>query len=254
MHDIHLFLRNLNNYFDANGASADDVRKEISNQLPQRCEISELINHLTEICTESRQTRESDVFDNTHDSWEYFSKIISIEHLLALFTGLIELTSKDEQDFQHKKLGITVCRTYVLLLTSPGAKIFGAFQPDTLRKLFKVFHIVKHMRAYREHERVQLQMMLTMLLEDFQLYLKHVSFEEYEDLQIQFVETIASIMEFHHEKGFLNKCKLRLKRFSFDLVFKNCDFFFFCFQIHSKSRNCATPHWKIHAFRFTIPI
>lgn len=211
MHDIHLFLRNLNNYFDANGVSPDDLRKQISNQLPQQCEISELINHLTEICTESRQTRESDVFDNTHDSWEYFSKIISIEHLLAFFTGLIELTSKDEQNFQHKKLGITVCRTYVLLLTSPGAKIFGAFQPDTLRKLYKIFQIVKHMGNYREHDRVQLQMMLTMLLEDFQLYLKHVSFEEYEDLQVQFVETIASIMEFHHEKGFLNKCKLRLK-------------------------------------------
>lgn len=207
MHDIHLFLRNLNNYFDANGASPDDLCKEIINQLPQRYEIGELINHLTEICSESRQTRESDVFDNTHDSWEYFSKIISIDHLLALFTGLIELTSKDGQDFPHKKLGIIVCRTYVLLLTSPGAKIFGAFQPDTLRKVFKVFHIVKLMGNYREHDRIQLQMQLTMLLEDFQLYLKHVSFEEYEDLQVQFVETIASIMEHHHEKGFLNKCK-----------------------------------------------
>lgn len=207
MHDIHLFLKNLTIYFDANRVTADELRKEITNQLPQRCDLSELINHLTEICTECRQTRESDVFDNTHDSWEYYSKIISIEHLVAFFTGLIDLTTKENSDFPHKKLAITVCRTYVLLLTSPGAKIFGAFQPDLLRKVYKTFDLVKQLGRFSENQRVQLQMNLTLLLEDFQLYLKHVSFDEYEDLQAQFVESIASIMEFHHEKGFLNKCK-----------------------------------------------
>lgn len=206
MHDIHLFLIKLTDYFDANNASAEQIRQLFSNQLPQHLELNELINNFTEICTECRQTRESDIFDNTHDSWEYFSKIISIEHLLAFFTGLIELTAKDET-FMHKKLGISVCRTYVLLLTSPGAKIFGAFQSDLLRKVFKVFDILKQLSAYRDSERVQLQMMITLLLEEFQLYLKHVSFEEYEELQVHFVETIGSIMEIHHEKGYLNKCE-----------------------------------------------
>lgn len=211
MHDIHLFLTKLTDYFDANNASAEQIRQLFSNQLPQHLELNELINSFTEICTECRQTRESDVFDNTHDSWEYFSKIISIENLLAFFTALIELTAKDET-FMHKKLGISVCRAYVLLLTSPGAKIFGAFQPDLLRKVFKIFDILKQLNAYRDNERIQLQMMITLLLEEFQLYLKHVSFEEYEDLQVQFIETIGSIMEFHHEKGFLNKCEwLNLK-------------------------------------------
>lgn len=206
MHDIHLFLKKLTDYFDAKNASAEEVRRLFNNQLPQHLEPTELINNLTEICTECRQTRESDVFDNTHDSWEYFSKIISIEHLLAFFTGLLELSDSNE-DFVYKKLGITICRTYVLLLTSPGAKIFGAFQPELLRKVFKIFDILKNMGSYRESERVQLQMMITLLLEEFQLYLKHVSFEEYEDLQAKFIETIGSVMEIHHEKGFLNKCE-----------------------------------------------
>lgn len=206
MHDIHLFLKKLTDYFDANNASAEQIRLQFNNQLPQHLEITELINHLTEICTECRQTRESDVFDNTHDSWEYFSKIISIEHLLAFFTGIVEFTAKND-GFMQKKLGICVCRCYVLLLTSPGAKIFGAFQPDLLRKVFKIFDILKNLGVYRDSERIQLQMMITLLLEELQLYLKHVSFEEYEELQVQFVEAIGSIMEFHHEKGFLNKCE-----------------------------------------------
>lgn len=208
MHDIHLFLKRLTDYFDATNASADEIRQQFINQLPQQLQLTELINNLTEICTECRQTRESDIFDNTHDSWEYFSKIISIEHLLAFFTGLIEFTSKNDE-FVHKKLGISVCRAYVLLLTSPGAKIFGAFQPDLLRKVFKIFDILKNMSNYRESERIQMQMMITLLLEEFQLYLKHVSFEEYEELQAQFVESIGSIMEFHHEKGYMNKCMYR---------------------------------------------
>lgn len=206
MHDIHLVLKKLTDYFDATNASADEIRQQFTNQLPPHVELTELINNLTEICTECRQTRESNVFDNTHDSWEYFAKIISIEHLLGFFTGLIELTTINNADFQHKKLGIVVCRTYVLLLTSPGAKIFGAFQPDLLRKVYKIFDVLKHLDSYRDSERMQLQMMITLLLEEFQLNLKHVSFNEYEDLHEQFVEAIGSIMEYHHEKGFINKC------------------------------------------------
>lgn len=206
MHDIHLYLKNLTNYFDAQNASAEQCRELFCNQLPPHFQLTELINNLTEICTECRQTRESDVFDNTHDSWEYFSKIISIEHLLAFFTGVIELSAKSD-GFVYKKVGITACRTYVLLLTSPGAKIFGAFQPELLQKVFKVFDIIKHLGNYADTERIQLQMLITLLLEEFQLYLKHVSFTEYEDLHMLFIETIAAVMEFHHEKGYLNKCE-----------------------------------------------
>lgn len=207
MHDIHLVLKHLTAYFDAN-ASAEQIRQQFFNQLPTNLDLNQLINSLTEICTECRQTRESNVFDNTHDSWQYFVKIISVEHLVAFFTGLIELAAKNVENFSLQKMAITVCRTYVLLLTSPGAKIFNAFQTDLLEKVFKIFNIMKHMGNFREnHERVQLLMLLSLLLEDFQLYLKHVSFEEYEELQIKFVEAIASVMEFHHEKGYLNKCK-----------------------------------------------
>lgn len=82
----------------------------------------------------------------------------------------------------------------------------GAFQPDLLRKIYKIFDVLKNLDSYRESERIQLQMMITLLLEEFQLYLKHVSFNEYEDLHEQFVEAIGTIMEYHHEKGFKNKC------------------------------------------------
>lgn len=207
MHDIHLVLKNLTAHFDADNASADEIRQTFSNQLPPHLDLSVLINNLTEICTECRQTRESNVFDNSHDSWEYFTKIISVEHLLAFFTGIIEFAEKEPTNFVLRKVALTIGRTYVLLLTSPGAKIFGAFQTDLLQKVFKVFGVIKHLGDFRDHERVQLQMIVTLLLEDFHLYLKHVSFEEYEELQTQFVESIAAIMEFHHEKGYLNKCK-----------------------------------------------
>lgn len=206
MHDIHLALRKLNNYCDAKRTTVEQLKALDKTSL----DYHEVINELTEICTECRQTRESTVFDNTHDSWEYFIKIISVEHILAFFTALIDLATNGEASTEllMRKVSMTACRTYVLLLTSPGAKIYDAFEPDLLRKVFKVFQMAKKLDGIREHERIQIQMLLIMLLEDFQLYLKHVSFEEYEDLQMQFIESIVDIMENHHKKGFHNKCKL----------------------------------------------
>lgn len=211
MHDIHLALRKLIAYCDAKRTTVEQLKTLATATTSKAAAIDyrELINELTEICTECRQTRESSVFDNTHDSWEYFAKILSVEHLLAFFTGLIDLATTEAaaKDLLLRKVSMTACRTYVLLLTSPGAKIFDAFEPDLLRRVFKVFEMAKKLDAMREHERIQMQMLMIMLLEDFQLYLKHVSFEEYEDLQMQLIESIATMMEFHHEKGFQNKCK-----------------------------------------------
>lgn len=48
---------------------------------------------------------------------------------------------------------------------------------------------------------VQLQMLISLLLKEFQLYLKHLSFKEFEELQAYFTEAIGSIMEFYHEKS-----------------------------------------------------
>lgn len=205
MHDIHLVLQKLHEYIDAT-IPAELFEEKVSSP-PPNTDYSVLINNLTEICTECRQTRESNVFDNTHDSWEHFSKMISIKHLLAFFSGLIELSRKDTADFQYRKLAITVSQTYLLLMTSPGAKIYGGFEPIILQKVFKLFDTVKNINAFKDHHRVQLQMAIIMLLEDFKLYLKHVAFQEYEDLQLEFIETIASVMEYHHEKGFSNKCE-----------------------------------------------
>lgn len=213
MHEIHLYLIKLAEYFDANVASADNIRQQYSNQLPHHKSVGDVINYLTEIASECRSTRESDIFDNTHDSWEYFSKIISVEHLVAFFTGLIELTAKNENDFQHVRLALSLCRTYLLLLTSPGAKIFGAFDTDLLRKLFKTFEYINHISKFNGNEASQLQMLLILLLQDIQIYLKHVSFNEYEELHIHFIECIAAIMEFHHEKGISNRCKCSAEDF-----------------------------------------
>lgn len=207
MHEIHLYLIKLTEYFDAKTASANDIRQQYSNQLPQHVSVSAIINHLTEIASECRSTRDSTVFDNTHDSWEYFSKIVSVEHLVGFFMGLIELTAKHQNDFQYVKLALSLCRTYLLLLTSPGAKIFGAFDTDLLGKLFKTFGYIKHTDKFSSNEASQLQMLLIVLLQDIQIYLKHVSFNEYEEQHIQFIECLAMIMEFHHEKGIQNKCK-----------------------------------------------
>lgn len=253
MHDIHLVLRKLNDYFDVKRISAEELESSLCRERKD-IDYGILINQLTEICTECRQTRESDVFDNTHDSWEYFQKIISVKHLLAFFAGLCDLTLKnDEANAMHIRVSLTICRTYVLLLTSPGAKIFDAFEPELLRKVFKMFEIVKRIGKWREHDRVQAQMLLIMLLEDFHLYLKHVSFEEYEDLQLQFIEAIAAIMEFHHQNGLQNKCK-ETRRLIFSAI---CSLLantrnIVSFQTHFKFRNFATAHWKTVVFRFTV--
>lgn len=216
MHDIHLALRKLVAYCDAKRTAVVELKTLIPTSESSAIVSVELINELTEICTECRQTRESGVFDNEHDSWEYFAKIIPVEHLLAFFTRLIDLATKETatkemtaKELLHLKVSMTACRTYVLLLTSPGAKIFNAFEPDLLRKVFKALEMAEKLDRMREHDRIQIQMQIIMLLEDFQLYLKHVSFEEYEDLQMQFIESITAMMKFHHEKGFHNKCKWR---------------------------------------------
>lgn len=207
MHDIHLVLTKLNDYIGGDAAvPADELRERVS-CVQHNIDYAVLINNLTEICTECRQTRESSVFDNTHDSWEYFARIISIKHLVALFTGLIELAAKDASNFLHQKLLLTVCRTYMLLLTSPGAKIFDAFEPALLQRVFKSFGILKRLEPFKEHQRVQLQMSVIMLMQDFVLYLKHVSFENYEELHIELIDAIADVMEHHHENGLANKCE-----------------------------------------------
>lgn len=210
MHDIHLALKRLLVYCDAKRTTVDQL-KALGTSAASALSIDyhDLINEMTEICTECRQTRESTVFDNTHDSWEYFVKIISVEHLLALFNGLVDLAKRETTSKQlvYRRVTMVAARTYVLLLTSPGAKVYDAFDTDLLQKVFKVFEMVDELDALREHERVQIQMLMIMLLEDFQLYLKHVSFEDYEELQMQFIDTIAALMEYHHKHGFLNKCK-----------------------------------------------
>lgn len=207
MHDIHLYLKRLNDYFDVNRTTPEQLQSLLRSP-NKSIDFDSLLNQLTEIANECRQTRQSDIFDNTHDSWEYYSKIISIKHLVAFFSALIDLTLKNKNvTHTHKRVSLAISQTYVLLLTSPGAKIFDAFEPDVLRKIFKMFDFVKNVNSLREHERILIQMQLITLLEDFQLYLKHVSFEEYEDLQLQFIEAIASIMEYHHLNGFNSKCK-----------------------------------------------
>lgn len=204
MHDIHLVLHKLNEYFDRS-EDVDKLQERYSNI--QNIEYEILINNLTEICTECRQTRESKVFDNTHDSWEYLSKVVPIKHMNAFFTGLLNLGQKDPTNFLYQKLSITACQTYIMLLTSPGAKIFNVFEPPLMQRIFKIFNILKHLAPFKEHLRVQLQMAIFIFMGDLILYLKHVSFEGYEELQLELIHTISSIMEYHHENGLANKCK-----------------------------------------------
>lgn len=206
MHDIHLVLAKLNDYTNSKQLTTEQLQVLFS-EPQQNFDYYVLINELTEISTECRQTRESTVFDNTHDSWEYFAKITSIPHLISLFTGLLELSEKNPENFLYRRVALTTCRAYILLLTSPGAKIFDAFDKSLLKKVYKKFQYLQQLEQFREHEQVQIQMALIIILEDFQLYLKHVSFEEYEDLQVEFIDAVAGVMDYHHENGFLNKCK-----------------------------------------------
>lgn len=205
MHDIHLVLQKLNDYF-SRSETTEDVQSRVS-QVQRGIDYDALVNDLTEICTECRQTRESSVFDNTHDSWECFSKIMPIKHMTAFFGGLLDLAKKDMTNFSHQKLSIIVCLTYILLLTSPGAKIFDAFEPPLLSKMFKISSILKCLTPFKEHQRIQLQMLIIILFEDFVLYLKHVSFEGYEELQIDMIDATAVILEYHHETGLTSKCE-----------------------------------------------
>lgn len=251
MHDIHLVLVKLNDYFDSKIISNEELQVRFGE--PQNnIDYSELINNLTEICTECRQTRESNVFDNTHDSWEYFSKITSISHLVSLFTGLLDLAEKNSTSFLYRRTALITCRAYILLLTSPGAKIFDAFDTELLKKVYKVFQCLKQLKEFREHERIQIQMLVIMLLEDFSLYLKHVSFEEYEELHMLFIEAVVGVMEHHHENGLLNKCEC-----NFNFVFV-CNFthFFHIFlrQIRMRFTVYAIKTWKMYAYHYTIRI
>lgn len=248
MHDIHLVLKKLTDYFSAD-EEVEALQARVS-VLQHNINYDVLMNNFTEICTECRQTRESNVFDNTHDSWEYFSKIISIRHLVAFFVGLIELGNKDDDtNVLHKKLSITVCRTYVLLLTSPGAKIFDAFEPDLLQRIYKVFGILRKLATFKEPQRVQLQMSIIMLLQDFVLYLKHVSFQNYEELQTELIAAIANIMDYNHENGLNNKCKSGIFLYH-SLIKQNAIFYRFvnCLQILLKSKSYAMTYWSTSAY------
>lgn len=249
MHDIHLVLTKLSDYFVDD--ETEDALLERVSTLQYNINYEVLMNNLIEICTECRQTRESDVFDNTHDSWEYFTRIISIKHLIAFFTGLIELATKDASNYLHQKLAITVCRTYVLLLTSPGAKIFDAFEPPLLQRAFKIVGVLKQLAPFKEHQRVQLQIAIIMLLQDFVLYLKHVSFQNYEDLQTELIDAIAIIMEYHHENGLANKCMCDGMNNQF-IIPCFIVYIFSLLQMQQRSRRCVTMCWSTFACHCTV--
>lgn len=160
-----------------------------------------VIDVLTEVCTEFRIVKESERHSQKDDSWEYLSKKINTDHLLIFENCLIELAFIDSTDVRYYQLALLAGNSYLLLITTPGAKAFGIFQPDIVQRSFNLLSTINRI-GKMSGNRTDLYVKYMSLLECIEILLKNVSFEEYESLRIDLLNELANLIELNYTTAF----------------------------------------------------
>lgn len=165
---------------------------------------AEIINILNDICSEWRIVKESEKHSQKNDSWEYLSTTVNIEQLLIFHRCLIELAFQKEINLINYRLAILSGRSYILLIATPGAKAFGIFQPDIIIRTFHLLHAINKLCNTHSLRNSNLLSGYLSLLEDIEILLKNVSFEEHEILKLDLLNELANLIEFNYVTGFRN--------------------------------------------------
>lgn len=164
---------------------------------------NDVINVLTEVCTEFRLVKEHERHSQVNDSWEYLSKTINTEHLLIFHNCLIELAFVNSTNLRYYRLAILAGTSYLLQITTPGAKAFGIFQPDIVQRSFHLLNTIDKICTITGN-RTDLYGNYLVLLECIEILLKNVSFEEHENLKIDLLNELVNVIELNYMTAFRN--------------------------------------------------
>lgn len=127
--------------------------------------------------------------------------------------SLVSLWELDPTSSLNRKLSLNASRTYLFLLTIPGAKCCGVFDEDLVTRCLAIFGILDLMRQsslqrkLRMHEQTQFMLLLCSFLEDLCTVFKIVALEEYKELKKMLVKTLKNIILHNHIHGYDSICK-----------------------------------------------
>lgn len=150
-----------------------------------------------------------------YDSWEFLAKVVSKEQYMGFIYSLAHLWELDPTAAINRKLSFNAARTYLFLLTTPGAKSCEIFDEDLVQRCFGVFNILSVMksagmqRKIRAHEETQILLLMVSLLEDLSNIFKIVSLEEFKDLKKDLIKHLKGIILHNHIHGYDSICEYR---------------------------------------------
>lgn len=241
---IHLILKNLSKFFDSS-LSKDSIQDSFNNTRKCDDEIDsdtesddnydthttnnfnnmQLIKKvkedkkcseiLSELISTAFQTRETPgTFFCEQDSWEFLSKQINVKDYKNFINCLVLLCRLDYFDKDNRKLSILAGRSYMLMLTTPGAKTKNVFDEDLIIDCMKIFDCVQNLRQSVVNEKipkadlVDLQMDLFSFLVELKTTLRHISLDEYVDTLKLIISTLTIIIRDNYINGYDSICKL----------------------------------------------
>uniref|UniRef100_A0A336MX24 CSON008800 protein n=1 Tax=Culicoides sonorensis TaxID=179676 RepID=A0A336MX24_CULSO len=173
-----------------------------------------------------------DIAFKEYDSWEYLANVVNKEHYMGFINSLVHLWELDPTSAINRKLSFNAVRTYLFLLTIPGAKSCGVFDEDLVLKCFDIFNFLSLMKSpsmqkkIRHHEQTQIALFLVSLLEDLCKIFKIVSLPEYVDLKRALIKHLKNIILHNHIHGYESIYSYNLTQKSFEV------FEILCLPIH----------------------
>lgn len=220
MSNIQAALRQLASYVDTT-VTLDQIEEILDAGEPESIEdlISvktarkqpEVLSILLDLCSGCRAARVSDALPNELDSWENLSNIIVPDKILGYLSSLIELGKIHPNDPIDLRLSLNSSNAYLLLLTVPGAKAVGAFDVNLVKRTLKLDHLLKAMPTLRENDKIYAIIQCVSLMQDLQMLLRYVSFEEEENaipsLKSVVVKCVTDFVLHFHESSARGKCK-----------------------------------------------
>ncbi|XP_053690229.1 uncharacterized protein LOC128738837 [Sabethes cyaneus] len=166
---------------------------------------SNVFELLNDICMEARKMRQrAGVFDQ-YDNWQYLSKKINVEQLLAFLYGLVCLAEYDPTDASSRRLACASVKTYLLLLDTPGQKQTVAFNEQVLLKSLDIFKLPELLldpifEEYLRNESTdfvtRLLLDLVQIMNDIQLLLKCMTLKSCANIKLHLINCLKSALDY----------------------------------------------------------
>ncbi|XP_058462510.1 uncharacterized protein LOC131437282 [Malaya genurostris] len=183
--------------------SALDLRD--CSMIRRAVEDANLLELLNDICMEARKTRQkTGVFDQ-YDNWQYLSKKISVDQLLAFIYGLICLAEYDPTESTNRRLANAAVKTYLALLGTPGQKQTAAFNEQVLLKCFDILKLAELLLDpmfddYLKNERsdfiTRLLLDYIQIMDEIQLLLKCMTLKSCDNIKLQLINGLKSLLDY----------------------------------------------------------